>query len=48
VAYLFGAYAVIWTVLFLYVAGLRGRQQRLAREVERLREALGDQGHPLQ
>jgi CcmD family protein len=41
VGYLFAAYAVIWTALFLYITGLRGRQARLAREVERLSEALG-------
>ena len=44
--YLFAAYAVIWTALFLYITGLRGRQERLAREVERLREALGQEPEP--
>jgi CcmD family protein len=41
VGYLFAAYAVIWTALFLYITGLRSRQQRLAHEVEHLREAMG-------
>ncbi len=44
--YLFAAYAVIWTALFLYITGLRGRQARLAREVERLSQALAQEGEP--
>jgi CcmD family protein len=46
VGYLFAAYAVIWTALFLYITGLRGRQARLQREVERLREAMGQPSEP--
>ena len=43
-AYLFGAYAVIWTALFCYIAGLRRRQDHTARELERLRDAMQDAG----
>jgi CcmD family protein len=44
VAYLFAAYAVIWTALFLYLSSLHRRQDRLARELENLRAALGQDG----
>ena len=42
--YLFGTYAVIWTALFGYIAGLRRRQEHTARELERLRDAMQDAG----
>lgn len=37
-AYLFGAYFVLWAVTFGYLFTLGARQKQLQRELERLRE----------
>ena len=39
-SYLFAAYMVVWTALFVYLVSLSKRQQRLDREIETLRKIL--------
>jgi CcmD family protein len=34
--YLFGAFAILWTITFGYVFSLHTRQKQLARQLERL------------
>ena len=38
--YLFAAYMVIWTALFIYLMSLSKKQQRLDREIETLKKIL--------
>ncbi len=40
--YLAAAYAVFWGVTFLYVFSIASRQRRLQREIDVLKETLGD------
>jgi len=40
--FLFVAYTVVWVVLFLYLLSLSGRQKRIDREIESLRQAIDD------
>ena len=40
--YLAAAYAVFWGVTFLYVFSIASRQRRLQREIDALKETLGD------
>lgn len=40
--YLVAAYAVFWGVTFLYVFSIASRQRRLQREIDVLKETLGD------
>lgn len=42
--YLFVAFTIIWAFVFGYVLSLFNRQRRLKREIESLREALGERG----
>ncbi len=39
-SFLFAAYMVIWTALFLYLVSLSKKQQRLDREIEILKKIL--------
>jgi len=39
--FLFAAYTVVWIGVVLYVVGLARRSRHLEREVEELRELLG-------
>ncbi len=39
-SYLFAAYMVIWTALFIYLVSLSKKQQRLDREIEILKKIL--------
>ncbi len=39
-SFLFAAYSATWVVLFLYVYSLWRRQNRIAAEIERLRERI--------
>jgi CcmD family protein len=41
-AYLFGAYFVLWAITFGYIFALSNRQKRLQQELERLEQ---DQGY---
>lgn len=46
-AYLFGAYLILWAITFGYVFSISARQKRLQRELEQLQEssqqsAVGD------
>jgi CcmD family protein len=38
--YLFGAYAVVWAILFLYVLSLDRRARRSERELEELKKRI--------
>jgi CcmD family protein len=38
--YLFFGYAIFWTLVFIYLVYLNGRQRELNRELEELRESL--------
>ncbi len=40
--YFFATFAIIWAALFAYVFILVGRQRRLKREVESLKEVIKD------
>lgn len=40
--YLFGAYGVVWLLVFAYVQNLRTRQRQLEAELEALRQSGGD------
>ena len=40
--YLAAAYAVFWSVTFLYVFSIASRQRRLQREIDVLNETLRD------
>jgi len=40
--YLFAGYAVFWTLIFAYVVYLHRKQSELTKELERLRDSLGD------
>ena len=40
--YFFAAFAIVWAVVFAYVFLLASRQRRLKREVESLKEMLGE------
>ncbi len=42
--FLFAAYAVVWAGIFVYVLSLTRRTQSLQREVQELRELLGQRG----
>ena len=39
-SYLFAAYVVIWTLLFVYLVHLHRKQKELGRELERLSETM--------
>ncbi len=43
-SYLFAAFSVVWIVVFLYALSLSRRQRQLAREVEALRQMMGQKG----
>ena len=40
IEYLFAVFAIIWVFVFVYVATMIRRQQRLKKEIDRLGEAL--------
>ena len=40
--FLFAAYMAIWVILFLYLTTLGRRNRSLAKEIEELRELLGN------
>jgi len=40
--YLFAAYAVVWTVIFLYVFSLDRRARKAEKELEQLKRSLGE------
>ncbi len=40
--YLFAAYTVVWTVLFLYLLSLDRRTRRAEKELEALKKRLGE------
>lgn len=40
IEYLFAVFAIIWVLVFVYVATMIRRQQRLKKEIDRLGEAL--------
>lgn len=40
--YLFAAYMAIWVLLFLYISTLARRNRSLGKEIEELRELLGN------
>ncbi len=42
-SFLFTAYMVIWTALFIYLVSLSKKQQRLDREIETLKRILEEQ-----
>lgn len=42
--YLFGAYAIIWTLIAGYLLSLGVRMRRIQREIDRLRQAIGQDG----
>jgi CcmD family protein len=42
--YLFAAYSVVWTVIFLYVLSLDRRARRAERELEELKRSLERRG----
>lgn len=39
--FLFAAYAVVWTVIFLYVLSIDRRGRRVERELDELKKQLG-------
>ncbi len=39
-SYLFAAYSIAWAVVFGYVLSLLGRQRRLRREIDSLKEVF--------
>jgi CcmD family protein len=43
-SYLFAAYAIVWAVVFGYVLSLLGKQRRLRRELDSLKESLKEKG----
>lgn len=42
-SYLFAAYTIVWAVLFLYLFNISGKIGSLKREVESLRDLLGNE-----
>lgn len=40
--YFFAAFAIVWAVLFAYIFLLAGRQRKLKRKIESLKEMLKD------
>jgi len=40
--YLFAAYTVVWTVIFLYVLSLDRRSRRAEQQLEELKRLMGD------
>ena len=42
-SYLFAAFSIVWIVIFLYVLSISRRQRELSREVEMLRQLVGQQ-----
>lgn len=40
--YIFGAYAVIWMVIFGYIIAILSRQTKLRREIQLLKNGLKD------
>jgi CcmD family protein len=44
-AYLFGAYLVLWAITFGYVFTIGVRQKHLQQELERLREQAATEDH---
>jgi CcmD family protein len=40
--YIFAAFAIVWAVVFGYVLSLFNRQRRLRREINSLKEMLGE------
>jgi CcmD family protein len=42
-AYLFAAYAVIWTVMFVYSYSISARQKALDREIRMLKAVLAEE-----
>jgi CcmD family protein len=45
-AYLFGAYLVLWAITFGYVFSIGARQKRLQQELQRLREQAEAEDQP--
>jgi CcmD family protein len=45
-AYLFGAYLVLWAITFGYVFSIGARQKRLQQELQRLREQAETEDQP--
>jgi CcmD family protein len=45
-AYLFGAYLVLWTITFGYVFSIGARQKRLQQQLQRLREQAQAEDQP--
>jgi CcmD family protein len=43
-SFLFAAYSVTWVALFLYVWSLWRKQNRIAEEIQRLKEKIEDNG----
>ena len=43
--YLFAAYSIVWALVFGYILLLLGRQKRLQREIDSLKEALKGDGN---
>ncbi len=40
--FLFTAYSIVWAVVFGYVLSLLNRQRKLDKEIDSLKESLGD------
>ncbi len=40
--FLFGAYSIVWAVVFGYVLSLLNRQKKLDKEIDSLKESLGE------
>ena len=43
--YLFAAYSIVWALVFGYILLLLGRQKRLQREIDSLKETLKGDGN---
>jgi CcmD family protein len=43
--FLFAAYTAIWVLLFFYISTLSRRNRSLEKEIDELRELLGDRQH---
>jgi len=46
VAYLFGAYLILWAITFAYVFSIGAREKRLQQELQRLRSQAETEDQP--
>ena len=42
--FLFAAYAIVWLVFFIYLFTLLGKQKKLRREIDTLKDTLREKG----